>query len=95
MIPSDVGDLLILGAGLVFVLRWPSARNRRAALTLSALAAIYGLAALVLAGPPEGIVKIGVVWTFVLIVLGRPTWLGMLSTRDAGSTGPSAVSSGQ
>jgi len=81
--PSDIGDLLILGGGLAFVLRWPAARTVRAGLTLAALTAIYVLGAIVLAGAAEGIVKIGVVWAYVLIVLRLPTLLGMPSAKDA------------
>jgi hypothetical protein len=79
----DVGDLLIVGGGLAFVLRWPSARNRRALLTLGALASVYVIAAIVLSGVPEGAVKIAVVWSYVVIILRFPTLLGMLSAADA------------
>lgn len=83
MTPVDIGDFLILGGGLVFVLRWPAGRNVRAGLTLAALIAIYLLGAIVLSGAAEGIVKIGVVWAYVLIVLRLPALLGMPSAKDA------------
>jgi hypothetical protein len=79
----DLGDLVIIGLGLAFVLRSPQARNRRSVMTLSLLVITYVAAAAALSGITEGIVKIGVVWTYGLIVLRIPRALGMPSASDA------------